>query len=128
MNQQARAEFRMERMIGLLLIGGVMTAASVVIAGGILYLLGHCHDPMDTRSFHGEVSSLRSPAGIVAGAFHGSPRAMIQLGLLLLVATPVARVLFSAIGFAVERDRLYVGVTLVVLAVLVYSLFAAGWQ
>ena len=51
---------------------------------------------------------------------------MIQLGLLILIATPVARVAFSAFGFAVERDYLYVGITLFVLAVLLYSLF--GWH
>ena len=47
------------------------------------------------------------------------------LGLLLLIATPVARVLFSAIAFAIERDGMYVVITLVVLAILMLSLF--GW-
>ena len=53
-------------------------------------------------------------------------RAIIQLGLLLLIATPVARVLFSAIAFAIERDYMYVVITLIVLAILLYSLF--GWS
>jgi uncharacterized membrane protein len=39
-----------------------------------------------------------------------------------LVATPVARVLFSLVGFAIQRDRTYVAVTLIVLAVLIYGL------
>jgi uncharacterized membrane protein len=47
---------------------------------------------------------------------------LIQLGLLLLIATPVARVAFSAAAFAMQRDRLYVVVALIVLAVLMYSL------
>jgi Protein of unknown function (DUF1634) len=41
---------------------------------------------------------------------------------LLLLATPVARVVFSIAAFALERDRMYVGITLVVLAILAYGL------
>jgi uncharacterized membrane protein len=44
------------------------------------------------------------------------------LGLLLLIATPVARVAFSVIGFALEKDWMYVVITLIVLALLIYSL------
>jgi len=47
---------------------------------------------------------------------------IIQLGLLLLIATPVARVAFSVVAFAAERDWLYVAITLIVLAILIYSL------
>jgi len=49
----------------------------------------------------------------------------MQLGLLLLIATPIARVMLSAIAFAVERDRMYVLFTLIVLTVLMYSLFGS---
>jgi uncharacterized membrane protein len=118
----------MESTIGILLRAGVLTAASVVVLGGALYLLGHCHDHMNISTFHSESRSLRTLAGIASGAFHGDARAIIQFGLVLLVATPVARVVFSAFAFAVERDRLYVGLTLVVLAVLAYSLFGPALQ
>jgi uncharacterized membrane protein len=128
MSEPAHSDFRLEHTIGYLLIGGVLTAAAVVIVGGIVYLLGHCHDPMHMKSFHAEAQSLRTLAGIAAGAFHGDARAIIQFGLVLLVATPVARVLFSAVAFAVERDRLYVGLTLVVLAILAYSLFGPAFH
>jgi uncharacterized membrane protein len=46
--------------------------------------------------------------------------------LLLLIATPVARVMFAVVGFAMERDPLYVLLTLIVLAVLLYSLLGSG--
>jgi uncharacterized membrane protein len=46
----------------------------------------------------------------------------MQLGLLLLIATPVARVAFSVFAFALQRDRLYVVVTLAVLGVLAFSM------
>jgi len=48
-------------------------------------------------------------------------RAIIQFGLLLLIATPIARVAFSLVGFALERDRSYVVITSIVLAVLIYG-------
>ena len=77
-------------------------------------------------SFHGEPESLKSVRDIVHGALSGSARAIIQLGLLLLIATPVARVAFSAIAFAIEHDYMYVVVTLIVLGILLYSLLASA--
>jgi uncharacterized membrane protein len=65
---------------------------------------------------------LRSPTGVVKHAFTGDSRALIQLGLLLLIATPVARVLFAAFAFLLEKDWLYVAVSLIVFTVLMYSL------
>ena len=65
-------------------------------------------------------------SGIVRGALGMSGRAIIQLGLLLLIATPVARVLFSAIAFALEHDYVYVFITLIVLGILLYSLFGSS--
>jgi uncharacterized membrane protein len=50
-------------------------------------------------------------------------RSIIQFGLLLLIATPVARVLISAVAFALQRDRTYVLITLAVLGVLLLSLW-----
>jgi uncharacterized membrane protein len=60
----------------------------------------------------------------VASALRFSSRGVIQLGLLLLVATPVARVIFSVFAFARQRDFTYVVITLIVLGVLLFSLFA----
>jgi uncharacterized membrane protein len=65
---------------------------------------------------------LRTFSGILADATAFRGRGIIQLGLLLLIATPVARVAFSVVAFALERERLYVIVTLAVLAVLLFSL------
>jgi uncharacterized membrane protein len=70
----------------------------------------------------GEPTDLRTLSGIVKDALAFRGRGLIQLGLLLLIATPLARVAFSVVAFAIQRDRLYVGVTLIVLAVLIYSL------
>jgi len=44
--------------------------------------------------------------------------------LLLLIATPVARVLFSLIGFIFEKDWIYIIITFIVLIILFASLFS----
>jgi uncharacterized membrane protein len=51
--------------------------------------------------------------------------ALIQVGLLVLIATPIARVALAAAGFCMERDRLYAGVSLIVLAILTYGILRA---
>ena len=101
-----------------------MLAALVVIAGGILYLIHYGAAPPNYHFFRGEPADLRSVSGIVFDALSFRSRGIIQLGLLLLIATPVARVIFSVVAFALQRDRTYVIVTLVVLTVLLYSLFS----
>ena len=117
---------RVEVIIGTLLRTGVIIAAAVVLAGGVLFLARHGHDRIDYKTFHSEPESLRLPSEIVHRALGISGQAIIQLGLLLLIATPVARVAFSVAAFAGEHDYLYVFVTLIVLAVLLYSLLASS--
>ncbi len=74
----------------------------------------------------GEPADLRSVSGIMKSAISFHTRGLIQLGVRLLIATPVARVVFSIIAFALQRDRTYIVVTLIVLGVLFYSLFGGG--
>lgn len=113
---------KMEAAIGHMLRFGVMLAAAVVLIGGVLYLL-QSHGPRpDYTAFHGVAAQLKSPRGIWHGAMSIDSHSIIQLGLLLLIATPIARVLFAAGGFAFEKDKLYVGVSLFVFAVLMYSI------
>ena len=113
---------RLERIICVLLRTGVWLSAAVVLAGGIAYLPAHGHDLSAYRAFHPVPAAYRGVAGIVAGSLRGDGAAIIQLGLLLLIATPVARVAFAAIGFWLEGDRAYVAISLTVLAILIYSL------
>jgi len=111
-----------EELIGNLLRVGVTLAAAVVLFGGSVYLARHGRAAPQYRVFMGEPADLRSVSGIVRDALALRERGLIQLGLLLLIATPVARVAFSVAAFAMQRDRLYVVVALIVLAVLMYSL------
>ncbi len=111
-----------ERVMSRLLQTGVLTSALVVLAGGLWNVIAGPHAPMDYHRFHGEQPGLRNIAEIATGALSGSPRNLIQFGILLLIATPIARVVFALIAFALEEDRIYVIVCLLVLAVLMYSL------
>jgi uncharacterized membrane protein len=113
---------RIEGIIGTLLRTGVLSSALVVLAGGLVFLLRHGRQMPDYRTFRGEPGDLRSVAGVVHDALAFRGRGIIQLGLLLLILTPIARVAFSALAFALEKDRLYVVVTLIVLVLLILSL------
>ncbi len=113
---------RLEWMISLLLRIGVAAAATVVLVGGIFYLFQHGESTAHYRAFVGEPLNLRAPTGILSSAASFESRGIIQLGLLILILTPVARVLFSVAAFALQRDRLYMVVTLIVLGVLLYNL------
>jgi uncharacterized membrane protein len=113
---------QVDEIIGALLRYGVLLAAAVVGAGGIWYLIQYGTTPPDYRVFRGEPEYLRHLRGIVTGIRGFHCRRMIQLGLVLLIATPVARVVFSVVVFILQRDRAYVAITLVVLTVLLFSL------
>ena len=116
----------MDRIISLILRSGVLISALVVLGGGILYLIRVGVASPAYRVFLGEPADLRSLSGIVKDALSLDSRGMIQFGLLLLVATPVARVAFSVVAFTLQRDRTYVIITLIVLGVLLYSLTGGG--
>jgi len=115
---------RVDEIIGVLLRTGVILAAAVVFTGGIFYLARNGSSPAHYAVFRGEPSDLNHVVGILRDAFARHPRGIIQLGILLLIATPVARVIFTVFAFAHERDWTYVVITLIVLALLLYSLGA----
>jgi uncharacterized membrane protein len=117
---------RIENMVGNLLRAGVSLSAFVVFVGGVIYLVRHGRSPADYRVFQGEPSDLKTISGILREAIRFRGRGIIQLGLLLLIATPVVRVALSIWGFAEEHDRLYMIFTGVVLIVLLYSLLGSG--
>jgi len=117
---------RIEVILGNLLRTGVLISAAVVLLGASIYLSRHAHEPADYHVFRGEPSEYRTIRGVIQSVINGRGQGIIQLGLLLLIATPIARVAFSVVGFAIERDRLYVAFTLLVLAILLYSFLGSG--
>jgi uncharacterized membrane protein len=118
---------RLDAILGNLLRSGVLLAGAVVLAGAFVYLFHHGRGPMPPYGvFEGTPQEYRHISSIVTVAATGRARGIIQLGILLLIATPIARVVFSVLAFAVQRDYTYVIVTLIVLAVLLYSLLSGG--
>lgn len=119
-------DHRVEATIGTILRWGVILAAAVIQVGGIWYLIRHGGDAPNYGVFHGEPSNLNSLSGILHGIKAGESRALIQFGLLILMATPVARVAFALVAFMLQRDHAYAAITSIVLAVLIYSLTGGG--
>jgi uncharacterized membrane protein len=100
----------------------VLVSATIILVGVIAYYV----------RFGGAASRVQadrvfphSMASVLSGVAHGNPLAIVALGLLFLLATPVLRVAVSIVAFALEHDWRYVGITALVLAILLVS-FALG--
>lgn len=119
------SEKQLEYLLSNLLKYGVLLASSVVLLGGILYLIHHGSEPAEYKVFLGTPSEFRSPTGVVNAILAGSRRGIIQLGLLILIAIPILRVIISFLTFLLQRNFIYVIITSLVLASLTYSLIGA---
>jgi len=115
----------LETTIANLLRGGVALSAAVVIIGGAIYLLRHGMERPHYGVFRGEPADLRTLGGIIGDILSFHSRGVIELGVLLLLGTPVARVAFSILGFLREGDYAYVAVSLMVLIVLLFAISGA---
>ncbi len=128
MSESKITDRTIERIVSVILRSGVLISGTVVLLGGVFFLTSHGHERVEYHTFHAQPATDRLVHHIIAGAVALRARSIIQLGVLLLVATPIARVAFSIVGFALERDKLYVLITSIVLGILLYSLIggAAG--
>jgi len=125
----------MELVISYTLRAGVLLSAAVILVGILWFALtqdtGYArvlpHHLQDILAFHqggGPAFFPTSLSAVLGGAMAGKPYAVIGLGMLLLILTPILRVALSVFFFLAQRDWLYVGMTLFVLAVLGVSLFS----
>jgi uncharacterized membrane protein len=117
---------KVDGLIGAILQAGVLSAGLLVFAGGVLYINRYGMTPSNYRVFGAERSDIHSLWPILVGAAQLDGRSVIQLGIIVLVATPVIRVLFSVLAFWVQKDRLYVSITIVVFGILMYGLFGGA--
>ncbi|WDF56587.1 DUF1634 domain-containing protein [Mucilaginibacter sp. KACC 22063] len=113
----------MQAVIGWVLRLGVIISMAVVFIGGVIYLYRHGHTIADYKTFSGVPEFLQTPRGILNGIVTFRGRAIIQAGIVLLIATPVIRIICSAIGFIMEKDYLYTGITIFVLMIIVIGMF-----
>lgn len=126
MESQNPVTHKTEKTIGSLLRIGVIAAGAVVLVGGLMFLAGEGGGRAVYTRFLSEPVELRRVGLIVADAFSGNSRGIIQFGLLLLIAIPISRVVFSVYAFAKLKDWKYVLMTLIVLSLLLYSLSFKG--
>ena len=108
---------------------GVILSSAVILAGTLLLLAANGLSSTGQYLYYnpGEVPHGAFPVSLSAlgqGLLAFSPFAVIELGVLMLLATPVSRVAFSIFLFAAERNRMYVYVTLGVLCLLLFSMIA----
>ena len=111
-----------ENIMGNLLRYGVLASLFVVLIGAAFYLLQHGSETPNYKKFLGEPKRLSEFKQVLHSAFQGRGRSIIQLGLFILIATPIARIVFSIIGYILERDYLYIIITVIVLGVILFSL------
>jgi uncharacterized membrane protein len=114
----------MQLLLSHVLRAGTITSISVVIIGGIFFICRHGQSAADYHTFKGIPNFIQNASGIFHGiwALHG--QAMIQFGIVLLIATPILRIVFSAIGFVLEKDYMYLGISLVVLSIIFFSMMS----
>ena len=93
-----------DRVLGWLLRAGVLLSATIVAIGAVLYVYRYWSDTPAYGHFHGEPYDLRHVRGIFAAVVERRGRGVIQLGLLVLIATPVVRVAAALLAFVLQRD------------------------
>jgi uncharacterized membrane protein len=124
MNPKTFKDYDMQIVIGWILRVGVLLSMSIIFIGGVIYLYRHGQVPADYSTFKGVPDFVHNAHGIFNGIITLRGRAIIQAGIVLLIATPVIRVVFSAIGFVLEKDHLYTGITLLVLLIIFASMLS----
>ena len=115
--------------IGKVLRYGVVLSSMVVAVGLVLML--SAPPPGTPATLQATLAAnfgrpTLSPSALLTGIARGSAVGVLQLGMLILIATPITRVAASVLLFLSERDMLYVGVTLLVLGMLLLALFVLG--
>lgn len=116
-------DYDMEQLIGQVLRYGVLTSGIIAIIGGIWYLVQSGSGIPNYTEFNGEPAGYTSLTGIIKGLTAGSAKEIIQLGVVILIATPILRIVFSLFSFILEKDRLYIVITLIVLLIILFSMF-----
>lgn len=110
-------------ILGTLLRVGVLLSTGIVLVGGILFISTHTQQKVSFENFKPEAAKFSSIGAIFVGLRRFDGLAIIQFGVLLLIFTPIARVVFSIFSFLMEKDYMYVLIGLIVLCVIITSLY-----
>lgn len=111
-----------QSLVGNLLRIGVYISMAIVILGGVIYLFDHGREKIDYAVFDIDKVSLKTVAAIFEEVITFKGVAIVQFGLLMLIFTPIARVIMAVVSFFIEKDYLYVLIGLIVLSIIMASL------
>ena len=111
-----------ELYIGKLLRYGVILSSIITITGGIIYISQHPDQQLNFKTFVGAPNYLRELTTLLPAVIKFEGMAIIQLGVAVLIATPILRIAFSIVAFAIEKDRMYIVITCIVLAIIVSNM------
>lgn len=110
------------RWLANVMVAGVSVSA-LLCGAGLMIALGRGDARVSLKPFTGVTEGLTSPGGVLAAAMRLEASGLMALGVLVLIATPVIRVAFALASFVIERDRVYIVVTSIVLGLLACGLF-----
>jgi uncharacterized membrane protein len=133
-DDEDRLSASLHNIVSNTLLYGVLTSA-VILAIGVIAMFAK-----DSTGYACQLSNVQcllsyNPSKVPHGAYPNTlqslyaglllfkPFAIMELGIVVLIATPALRVLSSVFIFAAEKDRLFVAITVFVLAVLLFSFF-----
>jgi uncharacterized membrane protein len=114
---------KIDLMLSYVLRIGLAITFLTTLYGGMVLFWQNGSSLVEYQKFIGEPNDLKKPGAIIASAIQGEGIAIIQLGILLMIATPASRVLMCAIAFVFMNDYLYASLSTFVLIVLLYSFF-----
>lgn len=107
-----------QSLLGKLLRAGVFTSLVCTTIGGIIYLYHNGWSSINYNTFENtslhriSFFSSHDPLGVY----------IIKIGVLVLILTPIARVLFSLVAFFLEKDYLYTTISTIVLIIMICSM------
>ncbi len=109
-------------ILGTLLRAGVIISMGIVLVGGVIFLIHNKGVITDYKVFKPELAKFSSISAIFKGVLTLQGDAVVQFGILMLIFTPIARIVFAIFSFLVERDYLYVLIGFIILAIITISL------
>ncbi|RQO31980.1 hypothetical protein DBR32_04045 [Taibaiella sp. KBW10] len=109
-------------LVGNTLRIGVWVSMGITLIGIILFLFQNSTKNFDTGMLVAAPLKF-SFSELVQGILHGEALSIIQLGVLVLLITPILRIVFALYGYWLEGNRLYIIISLVVLCIIASSLF-----
>ena len=117
-------KYDIQQLIGNTLRWGVSTACLIALIGGGIYLYLHGSEPVPDYTHFDYHEAFRQTqyttlSGIFGGLTSLNAQSWIRFGVVVLILTPILRVLLSLVDFLAEHDWLYALITSIVLGIII---------